>query len=361
MPRETYRAALIGCGRMGATIDDEIRGRPNAMLPYSHAAGYVAADRVDLVAAADIDEAQLTAARDRYDIPRGYDDYREMIETEEPDIVSVATRPGTHAEMVSFAAEAGVPAIYCEKPLCQSMTEADDLVEVCRETEVAFNLGVNRRYLPVYRTAREMVQDGEIGNRQAIIAQVGAAPALWGHSHAADRLLFLAGDADVEYVQAEADFDESDVLDDDENRLRRDPAISMGYVRFEDGTRGHLTRAGGYEFEIDGDEGKIRTVNNGQAATLRREQGEWGLLEEEPFPEVGSKSATVGCIEELVAALDGEGTTSAPIEVAVAGQEICMGWLASHWRDGARVELPLDEEARRLRVDPTPESALDLG
>jgi predicted dehydrogenase len=346
---------------MGTTIDDEIRGRPNATLPYAHAAGYVEADGVDLVAAADIDEEQLEAARDRYDIPRGYADYREMIETEEPDIVSVATRPGTHAEMVRFAAEAGVPAIYCEKPLCQSMAEADDLVEVCQEHDVAFNLGVNRRYIPLYRTAREMVEDGEVGSRQAIIAQVGAGAALWGHSHAADMLLFLAGDADVEYVQAEADFDESDVDEDDENRLLRDPAISMGFVRFEDGTRGYLTQAGGYEFEVDGEAGKIRTINNGQTATLRQEAGEWDLLEEASFPEVEAKSGTVGCIEELVAALDGKGTTSAPIEVAAAGQEICMGWLASHRRDGARVEVPLDEEARQLRVDPAPESAIDPG
>ena len=44
----TYRAGLIGCGRMGATIDDEVKGRPNAerYLPYSHAAALVACDRM---------------------------------------------------------------------------------------------------------------------------------------------------------------------------------------------------------------------------------------------------------------------------------------------------------------------------
>ena len=55
MPR-TYRAGLIGCGRMGATIDDEVTGRPHNKrpLPYSHAAAVAACDRTELVAVADV-------------------------------------------------------------------------------------------------------------------------------------------------------------------------------------------------------------------------------------------------------------------------------------------------------------------
>ena len=48
---ETYRACLVGCGRMGATIDDEVAGRPDSFLwmPFSHAAAAVACDRIRLV------------------------------------------------------------------------------------------------------------------------------------------------------------------------------------------------------------------------------------------------------------------------------------------------------------------------
>jgi len=343
---EPCRAALIGCGRMGATIDDEVRGRPNAQLPYSHAAGYEAADGIELRAVADLDDERREAARERYGVARGYSDYREMIETEAPDVLSVATRPGTHAEMVTFAAEHGVPAIYCEKPLARSVEEAERIADACRASDVTFNLGVNRRFTPLYRTIRALVREGAVGSRRALIAQCGGG-ALWSLSHAADMLCFLAGDGDVRYVQAEAGFD--DVAGD---RIAHDPAVTMGYVRFEDGTRGYLTCASGWEFEVDGEDGKIRTENNGHGATLRRERGEWGLLAEEPFPSVELRSGTLGCIEELVAALDGEGTTSAPIGAAVRGQAICMGWLASHHRGGERVRFPLDGEARRLTVEP---------
>jgi len=248
-----------------------------------------------------------------------------------------------------FAAEHGVPAIYCEKPLCRSAAEAERIVEVCERNDVRFNLGVNRRFQPLYRTVRDLIDDGRIGTPRAILAQCGVRGALWSQSHAADMLCFLAGDAPIDWVQAEADFDADDLAGD---RLLCDPALTMGYVRFEDGTRGHLTRAEGYEFEVDGEAGKIRTFNNGQRATLRRERGEHGLLAEEEFPDVEPRSGTLGCIEELVAALDGAAETSAPVAAAAAAQEVCMGWIASHRRDGARVSLPLEGEARQLRVDP---------
>ena len=95
MARE-YRVGLIGCGRMGATIDDEVRDHPHSDLwiPFSHAAGYVAVERTSLVAVADAIPEKAEAIRQRYGAQRAYTDYREMIERERLDIVSVATRAG---------------------------------------------------------------------------------------------------------------------------------------------------------------------------------------------------------------------------------------------------------------------------
>ena len=64
----TYRVGLIGCGRMGATIDDEVKNRPNAhlYLPYSHAAAIVACERMELVAVSDPIDEKAEQIRDRY-------------------------------------------------------------------------------------------------------------------------------------------------------------------------------------------------------------------------------------------------------------------------------------------------------
>jgi len=98
---------------MGATIDDEVKSHPksNLWLPYSHAAGYVAVKKTDLIAVSDTVKEKVEAIQKRYNVPKGYTDYREMIEKEKPDIVSIATRPGPHAEMTIFAAEHGVKGI----------------------------------------------------------------------------------------------------------------------------------------------------------------------------------------------------------------------------------------------------------
>ena len=134
MPRP-YRACLIGCGRMGATIDDEVRDSSAGavLIPYSHAAGYVASEHTELVAVSDVMEEKVKGIQERYEVPNGYTDYREMLLREEPDIVSIATRPAPHAEMTIFAAESGIKGIYCEKPLCCSMDEADAMADACTE------------------------------------------------------------------------------------------------------------------------------------------------------------------------------------------------------------------------------------
>ena len=110
---QTYKAAIVGCSRIGAFIDNEVIGRPDMVLPYSHAAGYEACPRTDIVAGSDLRPEVLEAFGGRYDVPasRLYADYREMIDREQPDIVSVATQPEQHAEVAIYAAEHGVRAV----------------------------------------------------------------------------------------------------------------------------------------------------------------------------------------------------------------------------------------------------------
>ena len=107
MPR-TYKACLIGCGRMGATIDDEVAGRADSFIwqPFSHAAAAVACERTDLVAVSDVFAEKAEAIRQRYGAERAYTDYQEMIEKEKPDIVCIATRPGPHADITVFRCRA---------------------------------------------------------------------------------------------------------------------------------------------------------------------------------------------------------------------------------------------------------------
>ena len=101
---EIYRAALIGCSRMGAFIDNEV---PKERGPYSHAAGYEACERTRMIACSDLREEVMEQVGLRYGVPKEnqYVDYKEMIDKERPEIVSVATQPEHRAEIVIYAAE----------------------------------------------------------------------------------------------------------------------------------------------------------------------------------------------------------------------------------------------------------------
>ena len=334
---QTYTAAIIGCGRMGGSIDDEVRNSPGIIFPYSHAGTYQACPRTTLVAASDVLDDKLHPFCRRWEIPHAYSDFRELIEREQPDIISVTTRPASHREIVVYAAEHGVRAIWCEKPLCCSMAEADSMVAACEQHGVKFNLGVNRRYSSVYREARRLIADGIIGGQRTVIGHC-AGSALWSHTHAADLLLLLAGDAPVEYVQGTVGADESDYAD---NQIELDPAVDSAYLRFAGGVHGYLLATLGYEWEVTGTTGKLRLLNDGQAAELRLQNGTSKRLESVTPPVFEYTSSALNCLNDLVAALDTSGATKGNVQLARRSQEVIMGIIASHGQHGARVTLPL--------------------
>lgn len=344
---KTYRVCLIGCGRMGATIDDEVRDRPHShlWLPYSHAAGYVAVESTELVAVSDVVQEKVDAIQKRYDVPRGYTDYREMIEKEQPDIVSIATRPGTHAEMTVFAAQHEVGGIYCEKPLCCSIKEADVMVEACEKYGVKFNYGTQRRYVALYHKMRELMESGELGSIQCVIAECGSGSAQWTHTHTADMLMYLAGDPEIESVQGTVAAKTEDWQDD---KLYLDPGIISGHVRFKNGVNGYIVAGGAYEFEILGTKGRMRTLNNGMGGKLWKAQGQWNIQAEVPFPDVSIESGTVRCIQDLVEAIETDGETQGGIHLARRSQEMILGIVDSHRQGGKRVPFPM--ENRNLHV-----------
>lgn len=332
-----YKACLVGCGRMGGTIDDELRGHPYYVLPHTHAGACRVVEGIDLVGAADVVEEKVAALCERYNVPRGYTDYREMIEAEQPEILCIATRPVNHAEIIVFAAEHGVKAMYCEKPLCCSMAEADAILAACQRHGVKFNYGTNRRFIPFYWTMRELIDQGAIGDLQSVTALTSGV-AQWSLTHAADMLLYLARDAEIEFVQGHIGCDEADFED---NRLDADPPIHMGYVQFRTGVRGYVVTGLGYEFEVSGTTGRLRNRNDTGELSLRQQHGDYKLLAEMPVPHFPHESGTVNALRDLVQALATDGPTRGPVELAVRSQEMIIGFVESHRQGGARVPLPL--------------------
>lgn len=100
-----------------------------------------------LVAVADDNAMGLEAAKKRLSVD-GYLDYREMLDKTKPDILCIAPRwLDRHFEMCKEAIGRGIH-VYVEKPLCQNLEQADQLVQACEQKHVVLAMAVPTRYSP---------------------------------------------------------------------------------------------------------------------------------------------------------------------------------------------------------------------
>ena len=141
----TLRYGIVGCSSMGRT----------------HAEAVAGADGVELVACADVSADVARSLGEEHDCDP-YADHAGMLDDAALDAVSVCTPNGTHAEIVSAAADRDV-AVLCEKPLDVTPERVDDLVEACREAGVTLGGVFQRRTRPEMRLAREAVRGGDLG------------------------------------------------------------------------------------------------------------------------------------------------------------------------------------------------------
>ena len=99
MTGRKWRVAIIGTGRMGGLIEDELPAQGFGM-PYGHLSAYRAIPDCEVVAVANRGEERLKRFADRFGIANTYLDYREMIDRERPDIVSITTPSFARAEPI---------------------------------------------------------------------------------------------------------------------------------------------------------------------------------------------------------------------------------------------------------------------
>jgi predicted dehydrogenase len=214
-----YRAAVIGCGRIGAGFDDD----PRRGFVSTHAGAYTRTDGVRLVALADIDREKLARYGRKFEVHGLYTDAAEMLAREKPDIVSVCTATATHLPLVRTAAEAGAKAVFCEKPIAESLSAADEMIRVCRDRGVLLFVDHQRRFAPVHRQLGDWLRGGGLGDIQQVTSYYTAGVANSG-SHLFDLLRLYVGDA--AWVEGRASRNPS--------RLPDDPNID-GWIGFRNG------------------------------------------------------------------------------------------------------------------------------
>jgi predicted dehydrogenase len=99
---------------------------------------------------------------EKYNIPKTFTSYEEMIETESLDGVCIITPNRTHAPMVLTAAENGLH-IICEKPLALNTTESAKIAEVVQNTSIIHALNFTYRENPAVKLMKNKLLENKIG------------------------------------------------------------------------------------------------------------------------------------------------------------------------------------------------------
>ena len=369
MPNRKLRVAIVGAGRMASSIDDEIREHDTWLslkrqLPYSHAPCYRALDHlVEMVAVCDPVEEKCRTLCERWDVPRYYVDYREMIERERPDIVSIAVPASLHAEIAVFAMEHGARGIYCEKAMCCSLAEADAIARCAERHDAKFMLGAQRRHHPNFRRAREIITSGEIGELVGVYSWIEGA-LLHTLSHLADNSLYLAGDVAPVSVygvltglrprsaldEIEARRVASDLQYDAEaKRWSGDPGCSTFTARLSDGTfLVHMPAFMDVRWEAVCTNGYVRIVDNNDTLQLYRRRGKTYSFDRVELAPTEPASSHLGLVRDLVACVTEGGVPLANETVGRYGMEILMGVAQSHLAGGREVRI--DEIDREMSI-----------
>jgi predicted dehydrogenase len=304
-----------------------------------------AVGRARLVAVCDLKPDLVAKLRERWGVPAGYTDWREMIERERPNVVAIVTSWGsTHAALAAGVAETGrVRGIYCEKPIATSMREAARIVAACREHGVAYSCAHVFRWNARYRQAQEWIAEGAIGEVRSVVCE-GMGTLLHSGTHQADAALGLAGDAELEWAAGWADVPP----DLPQDQWPKNDPVGGGEVRLANGV--HLLfdgRAPGPRvFHVSGTKGKVSLYNDLRQVQLWRTAMESGTADLVAGPlqsPVQEASYALSQLEELLQVLDGGGRPSCDEVRAARALELVLGLHLSHQRDGARVRFPLQD------------------
>ena len=96
-------------------------------------------------------------------IPRAFEDYRDLLAVKEIDLVTLALPNDLHCRATVAAAKAGKH-VVCEKPLCRTLAEADEMIETCRREGVLLMYAEELLFAPKYARAKQLVDEGALGD-----------------------------------------------------------------------------------------------------------------------------------------------------------------------------------------------------
>lgn len=221
---------------------------------------------------------------ERWGFERATDDWRDLVADGTIDLIVNTAPNDLHAEP-SIAALAAGKAVLCEKPLARSADEARPMVEAARMAEAPAATGFNYRFVPALRLARDLIQEGRLGDIQHVRGRYlkgsgadATAPLRWRHraevaglgtlgdlgSHAIDLIRWLGGEVHAVSGAVRTFVPERPISGGGREAVTVDDAASAvlelagGAIGTLDATRHAPGHRNGLDIEVNGTRGSIR-------------------------------------------------------------------------------------------------------
>ena len=147
-----------------------IGGGPGSFIGAMHRQAARLDDRYEIVTgilSSDIEKSKKAAIEIGLSPDRLYASVHEMLDAESEredgaDVVAIMTPNDSHYEYALYALERGFDVI-CDKPMTNTLEEAEALHKKVQDTGLVFCLTHNYTGYPMVRQAKAMVEDGQLG------------------------------------------------------------------------------------------------------------------------------------------------------------------------------------------------------
>lgn len=129
-----------------------------------HLENYSKIEGAELVALADLDEAELNRVGDRYQVPYRTTNFRKLLERDDIEAVDVCLHNNLHMPVTVAALEAGKH-VYCEKPMAGSYIDAETMYHKAQEVGRKLSIQCSLLFKTETKAARFIIDQGLLGKR----------------------------------------------------------------------------------------------------------------------------------------------------------------------------------------------------
>jgi len=160
----------------------------------THAGSYYYNRKTELVALCDVDKTKLKRYGKKYSVSKLYDNPNDLFKNCNLDCISICTHAESHLKIIKSAINNGIKAIFLEKPISDSLQNANEIIKICKKNKIILLIDHQRRFDPFFSSLQRFIKN-KMGRIQMINVIYGGGIANTG-THIIDLLRYFFGNID---------------------------------------------------------------------------------------------------------------------------------------------------------------------